>query len=98
MNNDITIAIENLTRAIEVEDDAVKVWTLVTVASRLGISAIVTAHDDPVVGITEVGEMWCDTVAQQLEDGPGRRGETLRAAHGVVMRLLEAVDCSVRAA
>jgi hypothetical protein len=98
MNNDIVIAIENLARAVEAEDDEIRLWAMATVASRLGMTAVLTTEEDAVASLVEVGEMWCDTVAQQLEDDPGRRGETLRAAHAVVMRLLEGVECSVLAA
>ena len=97
MNNDIIIAIENLARALEDEDDAIRLWAMATVASRLGMTAVLTTEEDAVASIVEVGEMWSDSVGQQLEDEPGRRDESLRAAHGVVMRLLEAVECSVLA-
>ena len=42
--------------------------------------------------ITEIGEMWADMVAEQLEDEPNRQGDTLRAAHAVVQRLLDGVE------
>ena len=98
MNNDIIIAIENLARALEDEDDAIRLWAMATVASRLGMTAVLTTEEDAVASIVEVGEMWADSVEQQLEDDPGRRGETLRAAHSVMTRLLKGVECSVLAA
>lgn len=98
MNNDIVIAIENLARILEHEDEVVRVWALASLASRFGMTAIVTAEEDSVDAIVEVGEMWADSVDQQLAEDPNHATDTLRAAHRVVMRLLEAVDCSVLAA
>ena len=98
MNDQITIAIENLARAVEGEDDAVRIWAMATVASRLGMTAVLTTEEDPVASMVEVGQMWTDSVEQLLEDDPEHTGDTLRAAHGVVMGLLEAVDRGVLAA
>ncbi len=92
MYDQITIAIENLARAVEGEDDAVRIWTVATVASRLGMTAVLTTEEDSVASMVEVGQMWADMVAEQLEDEPDRRGETLRAAHAVVQRLLDGVE------
>ena len=97
MNNDIIIAIENLALAAHGEDDAVRIWAMATVASRLGMTAVLTTEEDPVASMVEVGQMWTDSVEQLLEDDPEHSGDTLRAAHGVVMGLLEAVDCGVLA-
>ena len=91
MYDDITRSIENLARAAEHEDDTVRIWAVATLASRLGMVAVLTTLEDPVEAITEVGEMWVGMVAQQLEEQPGKAGDTLRASHGVVQRLLRDV-------
>ena len=92
MNNDIIIAIEILARAVQDEDSTVRVWAAASLASRLGMAAILTANPDRVEAVVEVGELWVLSVAELLEDEPHRQGDTLRAAHAVVQRLLDGVE------
>ena len=91
MYDDITRSIENLARAAEGADDTVRIWAVATLASRLGMVAVLTTLEDPVEAITEVGEMWTDMVAQQLEEQPDKSGQTFRASRAVVQRLLRNV-------
>jgi hypothetical protein len=88
---DIHRAVEALGAELEDEADVIRIWAVFSLASRVGLEAILTAADDPVDAIVEVGSMWADQVAQALEDEPGRQAEILRAAHAVVERLLGVV-------
>lgn len=85
---DIDISIQKLAAEVADEPSTVRIWTVARLASAIGLDAILTGTEDPVEAIVEVGEMWADQVAQQLEDEPHRRVDTLRAAHSVVQRLL----------
>lgn len=87
--NDIALAVQQLARAIEDQPDEVRIWAAASFAGHLGLAAIISAKDDPVEAIVEIGEMWADSVAELLDDQPHRRGDTLRAAHAVVERLLD---------
>jgi len=89
--NEIAHAIEQLARRVEAQPSEVRIWTAFSLASRLSLEAILSATPDPVEAVAEVGEMWADQVAQQLEDEPNRRAATLRAAHAVIQRLLDVV-------
>ena len=89
--NDIPTDIEHLAQAAECEPSVVRIWTVATLAGRLGLEAVVSSAPDPVQALTEVGELWADMVEQQLEEHPDREADTLRAAHAVVQRLLRCV-------
>ena len=88
---DIHQAVESLGASLEDEPDEVRIWAVFTLASRVGLEAILTAAADPVDAIVEIGAMWTDMVEQQFGDEPGRHPDTLRAAHAVVERLLGVV-------
>jgi hypothetical protein len=94
---DIHQAVESLGASLADEPDEIRIWAVFTLASRVGLEAILTAATDPVDAIVEVGAMWADMVEQQLGDQPGRQAETLRAAHAVIERLLHAVPQNERA-
>ena len=91
---DIADAIEKLAIAIEDQPSVIRIWTVATLASRLGLEVAISASPDPVDAIEDLGEIWADSVVQQLEDEPHRQGDTLRAAHTVVQRLLAHVPAA----
>lgn len=88
---EIHCAVEALGAALEDEPDEIRIWTTFSLASRLGLEAVLTAATDPVEAIVEIGALWADQVAQQVLDEPGRLSETLRAAHAVIECLLDVV-------
>jgi len=88
---DIPELVERLGRAVEDQPSEVRIWTVAMLASRLGLTAVMTAHDDCVQRTEEIGEMWADMVADALEEEPRRQAGTLRAAYRVIERLLAAV-------
>ncbi len=94
--NDIPICIERLAQAAENEISVVRIWTVATLASRLGLEAIVSAAPDPVEAIAEVGDLWAAGVEEALEDAPDRQADTLRAAHAVVQRLFRCIPSELR--
>ena len=94
--NDITTAIEHLARRITDEPSITRIWTVASLASALQLQVILSASTDSVEAITEVGQMWTDMVADVLEDEPGRKAETLRAARTVVGQLLNIVPAADR--
>ena len=96
MYDDITRSIENLARAAEHEDAIVRIWAVATLASRLNVVAALSSEDDAVEAITDIGESWTDMVEQQLHEQPDRRGDTLRASHAVVQRLLRGINVEDR--
>ena len=87
--NDIALAVEQVACAIDDQPDEVRIWAAASFAQRLGLDAILSANPDPVEGISEIGEMWADSVSELLEDQPCRRGDALMAARAVVQRLLD---------
>ena len=91
---DIADAIEQLATAIEDQPSVIRIWTVATLASRLRLEVAISASPDPVDAIVEFGEIWADSVAQQLADEPHRQGDALRAAHTVVQRLLAHVPAA----
>lgn len=88
---DIHRTVEALGAALADEPDEIRIWAAFSLASSLRLEAILTAADDPVEAIVEVGAMWADTVEQQVGEEPSRHAETLSAAHAVVERLLALV-------
>ncbi len=89
--NDIAEGIEQLARHVEREPSEVRIWTTFSLASRLGLEAILSSAPDPVQAVVEVGELWTDQVAEVLEGEPHRQADTLRAARAVIKRLLTVV-------
>ena len=55
--NDIAIAVQQLASAIEDQPDEVRIWAAASFAGHLGLAAIISANDDPVEAIVEIGEM-----------------------------------------
>ena len=96
MYDAITLGIENLATALHHEDDLVKIWAVAHLASRLNVVAALSNEDDAVEAITDIGESWADMVEQQLHEQPDRRGDTLRASHAVVQRLLRGINVEDR--
>ena len=92
---DIDRTIENLAQAVGDQPSQVRIWVALQLAAALGFDAIITATDDPVEALLEVGTMWADRVPELLEREPHRQGETFKAAHAVVQRLLRACPGAV---
>lgn len=78
--NDIAETIGQLATTIEHQPSVVRIWTVATLASSLGLEVIVSAQAELAEAIVEVGELWVDKVAETLEDDPDRQADTLRAA------------------
>ena len=92
--HDITQALDKLAVAAADQPDVVRIWTVASLANRLGLIAVLTAQEDPVEVIGELGELWVLSVTELLESERHRRGETLRAAHAIVQRLHAATSMS----
>ena len=93
---DIADAIRNLACKVQDQPSEVRIWTALSLASSIGLEAILSSSPDPVEAIVEVGELWVLSVDELLEEQPHRQGEVLRAAHAVVQRLLTVVPDSTR--
>jgi len=89
--NDIHRAVEYLGTALADEGNLVRIWAVASLASRVGVEAVLTSAEDRVVALEETGTLWADTFAELLEDEPQRRADALRAAHAVVVHLLGSI-------
>jgi hypothetical protein len=83
--------IDQLACLVEHEPSEIRIWTVASLASSVGVQAHLTTIGDPVEALVELGDLWVLAVAELLEDCPSRRPEVLRAAQRVVRGLLTRV-------
>ena len=94
---EIAAVIDRLAAAIKAADgncDLFAGWAVATLAAKLKITVAMSSSDDPAQVVQDLGEGWADQAVELLKEEPNRPGDTLRAAHAVVRRLL--VDVSHR--
>lgn len=70
-------------------------WFAETLLDELGFAHGVGAHDDAVENVRDVGEGFVTTAALAVQRHPERTGDVYRAAHGVLVSLLEVVQAGL---
>lgn len=66
-------------------------WAAKALADRLDVTSALSGSSDRVDVIADLGNDWVRAIGRALDEHPGRTPETLRAAMGVIERVVEEV-------
>lgn len=90
---DVIAAIDRVVACVRADADTgvYSAWAVATLASRLNISAALSASTDPVEVVRDLGDSWATEISTMLTEHPDQTAQVLRAAKAAIERVVEDV-------
>ena len=95
-NDPLELLLDDLLLQLRGLDRLDQHWLLTTLLDELGFANAVGAQDDDIDNVRDVGDGFVTTVALAVQRHPDRTGDVCRAAHSVLVGLLEVVQEALR--
>lgn len=92
MHDAIELLLDELLPKLRGFDRLDQHWLLTTLLDELGLAHGVGAHEDDIENVRDVGEGFVTAIALAVQRHPERTGDVYRAAHGVLVGLVEVVQ------